>query len=78
MLSKYGVELQGGETPLHWAARRGEEKVVVVLLQAGADKDSKTEVFSTRRAVCIGYALPRVQLNIYWIGSGKLLYISLR
>jgi len=40
---------QGGHTPLYVAAHHGHEKVVQLLVQAGADKDAPDEVREGRR-----------------------------
>ena len=40
---------QGGHTPLYFAAHHGHEKVVQLLVQAGADKDAPDEVREGRR-----------------------------
>lgn len=37
--------IQIKETPLHWATRGGHTAIAKLLLQAGADKDAKAEVF---------------------------------
>ena len=38
------VTQQSGETPLHYAARRGNTEVVNALLKAGSEVDEKDEV----------------------------------
>ena len=43
-----GGPSQDGLTPLHWAAMRGHAEIVEALLEAGADKDAKTKVQSSR------------------------------
>ena len=35
---------QDGDTPLHWAARRGKEDVVKVLVEKGADVNAVNSV----------------------------------
>lgn len=42
--------VQDGDTPLHYAARKGHEEVVKVLLEAGAIKDVRNEV---RPGMCV-------------------------
>ena len=48
MLTRQRAPLQNGETPLHFAAERGQEGAIGVLLAAGADLQAKNEVRGVR------------------------------
>ena len=48
MLTRQRAPLQIGETPLHFAAKRGMEGAIGVLLAAGADLQAKNEVRGVR------------------------------
>ena len=45
---------QGGKTPLHWSARRGNGAVVGALLEAGADKEAEDKVTGGQGAGRVG------------------------
>jgi hypothetical protein len=40
------VSIQGGLTPLHFAASNGQTATVVLLVKLGADKEARTDVSS--------------------------------
>ena len=46
------LSLQGGHTPLIWAAMNGHAAVAALLLEKGADKDAKNNVSNRRHCPC--------------------------
>lgn len=48
MLTRQRASLQGGSTPLHFAAMVGQEGAIGALLEAGADREAKNIVSGER------------------------------